>query len=139
MPVPLDEPALAARRQELLGQIAQLGDLRPGSLVERYRACGRASCWCAQPGVRGHGPQWILTTKVEGKTRTRAIPPQALAATRAQLAACQRLRALVAELITVSERICDGRVQAQRRAGRGSRKLGARPSSPRPRSNSTGA
>ena len=56
MPVPLEEPALAARRKELLAQIAQLGDLRPGSLVERYKVCGRTSCWRAQPGIRGHGP-----------------------------------------------------------------------------------
>ena len=56
MPVPLEEPALAARRKELLAQIAQLGDLRPGSLVERYKVCGRANCWFAQPGARGHGP-----------------------------------------------------------------------------------
>ena len=39
-----------------------------------------------------------------------------MAATRAQIAECQRLRTLVAELITVSEQLCDGRVQAQRRA-----------------------
>ena len=51
MPVPLEEPALAARRKELLTQIAQLGDLRPDSLVERCKVCGRA-----QPGTRGHGP-----------------------------------------------------------------------------------
>ena len=142
MPVPLEEPALTARRKELLAQIAQLGDLRPGSLVKRYKVCGRASCWCAEPGTRGHGPQWILTTKVQGKTRTRAIPPQALVTTRAQIAECQRLRAMVAELITVSEQLCDGRVQAQRRAAApdpAKKKLGKRPSSPRPNRNWTGS
>ena len=39
MPDPLSDPALETRRQALLEQLAQFGDLRPGS-------------------------QWILTTKV---------------------------------------------------------------------------
>ena len=38
-PAPAAE-TLAARRQDLLQQLANLGDLRPGSLVESYRKCG---------------------------------------------------------------------------------------------------
>ena len=103
MTVPLSNPALEDHRQELLAQINQLGDLRPGSLVERYNECGRASCQCARPGTRG--PQWVVTTLVGGKTRTRAIPPEALEETRAQIAECQHLRQMVTELIVVSEQI----------------------------------
>ena len=132
MTVPLSDPALEERRQELLAQINQLGDLRPGSLVERYNKCGRANCQCAQPGARGHGPQWVVTTRVGGKTRTRAIPPEALEETRAQIAECQRLRQLVAELIDVSEQICQGRIQAARSeaADEGKKKPARRSSTP---------
>ena len=75
MLVHLDEPALAVRRQELLAQIAHLGDLRPGSLLERHKVYGRASCWCIQSGTRSHSSQWILATKILGKTRTRHPAP----------------------------------------------------------------
>lgn len=139
MPVPLSDPALEKRRQELLAQIAQLGDLRPGSLVKRFTKCGRASCQCAQKGARGHGPQWVVTTKVAGKTRTRAIPPAAVEQTRAQIAECQRLRQLVAELIAVSEQVCHGRVQAARSdaADAGKKKPARASSPPRPPPKST--
>ena len=92
---------------------------------------------------RGHGPHWVLTTRVHGKTRTRAIPEAALAATRAQIAECQRLRRLVEQLIRVSETACDARVQALRRrppapepAAPG-KNSGRRNWPPRPRPNST--
>lgn len=139
MPIPLSDPALEKRRQELLAQLAKLGDLRPGSLVQRYTKCGRASCACAQEGASGHGPQWVVTSKVGGKTRTRAIPPQALEQTRAQIAECQRLRQLVAELIEVSEQVCHARVQAARNeaADAGKKKPGRRSSPTRPRPKST--
>ena len=97
-------------------QIAQFGDLRPGSLVKRFTKCGRASWPCAQKVACGHGSQWVVTTKVGGKTRPCAIPPHAVEQTRAQIAECQRQ--LVAELIAVSEPVCHARVQAARRAPR---------------------
>ena len=110
-PLPATD-SLAARRQHLLEQLAALGDLRPGSLVPSYRKCGKPNCRCADPDHPGHGPRWILTHSVHGKTRTRTIPPGQLDATRAQIAECQRLRRLVTELIDVSDQVCQARLEA---------------------------
>ena len=106
-----DAPDLDARREELFQQIAALGDLRPGSLVQNYRRCGRPACFCADKQQRGHGPYWLLTSSVAGKTRSRSIPADQVEATQAQIAECQRLRRLVAELITVSDDLCQARLQ----------------------------
>ena len=106
--------ALHAQRQQLLDQIAALGDLRPGSLTESYRTCGKPTCHCAKKEARGHS-QWLLTYRVGGKTRTRVVPRAALAETRAQITECLRLRELVAELIEVSEQVCQARAQGARR------------------------
>ena len=114
-PTPAAE-ALAARRQDLLQQLAALGDLRPGSLVESYRKCGKPNCRCAAADHPGHGPRWILTHAVEGKTRTRTIPEDQLDTTRAQIAECQRLRRLVAELIELSDQACQAKLEAERPA-----------------------
>lgn len=54
MPVLSRRPALARRPQELLEQLAKLGGLRPSSVIERYKTCGRATCKCAQRRARGH-------------------------------------------------------------------------------------
>ena len=114
-PAPAAE-TLAARRQDLLQQLASLGDLRPGSLVESYRKCGKPNCRCAATDHPGHGPRWILTHAVDGKTRTRTIPEDQLDATRAQIAECQRLRRLVAELIEVSDQACQAKLEAEQPA-----------------------
>ena len=137
MSTALIDPALEAQRQALLDQIADLGDLRPGSLVERFKKCGYPNCKCAQPGARGHGPQWILTTSVEGKTRSRVIPAHAVETTRAQIAECRRLRQLVADLIAISDQICQARLQADP-PDAGKKKPARRSSRPPPRPNSTG-
>ena len=41
---------LEARRDRLRAELGAVGDLRPGTLVERYRKCGKPSCHCAREG-----------------------------------------------------------------------------------------
>src|ERR1035438_3613434 len=71
---------LEAHRDRLKRQLSDLGDLRPGSLVERYRKCGKPNCHCAQPDEPGHGPSWSLTHNVKGKTTTKIISESVCAA-----------------------------------------------------------
>ena len=87
-----------------------LGDLRPGSLVERYRKCGKENCHCAQPDEPGHGPSWSLTRDVKGKTSTKIIPKAFVPQTGEQIEEYQRLRRLTSDLVEVNEKICESRV-----------------------------
>jgi len=103
---------LEQRRAELTAKLAQVGDLRPGSLVERYRRCGKAGCHCAARGAEGHGPSWSLTREVGGKTVTRVIPTEAVARTRQHVAEYRRFRGLVREMVETSEQLCDARLDA---------------------------
>ena len=106
---------LTRRRDELRAELAAIGDLRSGSLVKRYRKCGKKQCHCAHPDARGHGPTWSLTRKVGGKTVTQLIPPAALERTRAQIAECRRLRQLIKQLIEASNRLCAERIEREKR------------------------
>ena len=133
----MDVKGLEARRDSVMRQLASLGDLRPGSLFERYRKCGKAGCHCAREDDPGHGPNWVLTSRVNGRALTRAIPPGAVAETRAQIEECKRLRALTAELVEVSEHLCHARLSSDREVGREAkkgapRKPSRRRSGPRP-------
>ena len=101
---------LVGQRESIKSQIAGLGDLRPGSLVDRFRKCGKPNCRCAKPGQVGHGPSWSLTHSGKGKTVTFVIPADRVPQTLEQIAECQRLRALTQDLIDVSEKICDARI-----------------------------
>jgi hypothetical protein len=105
---------LEARRERLKLQLSGLGDLRPGSLVERYRKCGRPNCHCAQPSEAGHGPSWSLTHDVKGRTATRIIPKAFVPQTREQIAEYHRLRQLTRDLVEVNEKICEARIENQK-------------------------
>jgi hypothetical protein len=108
MPSHSDLNALLLQRDHLKSELAAVGNMRPGSLVPRFRKCGKPSCHCAKKGAKGHGPSYSLTHAVSGKTVTHVIPAgEAVERTRAQLSEYHRFRHLVQQLITVSEQICD--------------------------------
>jgi hypothetical protein len=108
MPTSLDLDALRLRLDQLKAELAQVGDMRPGSLVPRYRKCGKPTCHCAKKGSKGHGPSYSLTHPIAGKTVTRIIPAgAAVDRTREQLQEYHRFRLLVRQWTTVSEQICD--------------------------------
>ena len=111
MPTP-DLEALEKRRSELKAKLAEVGDMRPGSLVERYRRCGKAGCHCAGEGDPGHGPSWSLTRELAGKTVTRVVPATAVAQTREQIAEHRRYHDLVRDLVEISELVCDAKLRA---------------------------
>jgi hypothetical protein len=103
---------LREKRDQLMAGLAQMGDLRRGSLAGRFRKCGKPNCRCAQEGSPGHGPSYSLTHKTGGKTITQVIPPgPAMERTKAQIAEYRRFRKLVQELIAVSEQLCDVQLQ----------------------------
>jgi len=108
MPTPSELTALQLQRDQLKSQLSQIGEMRPGSLVARFRKCGKPSCHCAKKGSQGHGPSYSLTRPVAGKTVTRIIPAgPAVEQTRQQLEEYHRFRQMVQQLLNVSEQICD--------------------------------
>lgn len=119
MPEEPDElPELERRREELYRELSQVGDFRPGSLNEVRRKCGKPNCACAAPGHPGHGPQYNLTRRVEGRTRTRHLRPgPELDKARREAAEYQRFRALVGQVTEVNDAICEARPVAPGGAG----------------------
>lgn len=110
MPIPDTLDSLTLRRDRIQQEFASLGDLRPGSLTRRLQQCGKPGCRCKAEGATGHGPYWSLTFKVQGKTVTRSIPAAAVERTREQIAEHKRFRALAAELVDLSEQLCQARL-----------------------------
>lgn len=102
---------LERRRDELLEQMASLGDMRRGSLTERYIPCGKPGCCCTKPGSRGHGPQYSYTRKVKGKTATEYIPAERMEQVREQIENRKEFGDLCQEFLEVNEAICDLRME----------------------------
>jgi hypothetical protein len=98
---------LEAQRAELLGAVANLKDMRPGSVVGAVFRCGKPSCHCARAGDPGHGPSLRLTYKRHGKTVTEALPtPAAVRKAEREIAEFRDYQRLGRELVEVSEKIC---------------------------------
>src|SRR5213594_5196488 len=56
--------ALRRRRQALLRQLPPLKAILRGSLIERYKRCGKPGCKCADGP--GHGPKYYLSVSYPG-------------------------------------------------------------------------
>jgi len=89
-------------------QIAQLGDMRSGSITGTGGRCGNPNCHCHRVGDPGHGPYYRLTRKVNGKTVTETFSsPASLAKAQREVAECQHFRELGEQLLEVNEQICE--------------------------------
>jgi hypothetical protein len=98
---------LESRRAAVQFQIAQLGDMRAGSITGTGGRCGNPNCHCHHAGEAGHGPYYRLTRKVHGKTVTETFSsPAGLAKAQREVAECQRFRELGDQLLEVNEQIC---------------------------------
>src|SRR6266436_9874232 len=100
--------SLESRRAAVQSQIAQLGDMRSGSITGTGGRCGNPNCHCHRAGDPGHGPYYRLTRKVNGKTVTETFSsPASLAKARREVAERQHFRERGEQLVEVNEQICE--------------------------------
>ena len=104
---PLDD--LERQRAELYAQLAGTGDLRPGSLNETWRRCGKPNCACAQPGHPGHGPRYLWTRSAGGKTRSRQLAAAELDKVRREIANYRQFAELSEQIVHAIGRIMNAR------------------------------
>ena len=104
------ELQLEKQRAELLKRIGSVGDLRRGSITATSGKCGKPTCHCAKPGSAGHGPNYRLTRKVQGKTVTETFPsPAALKKAQNEVAEFHRFQDLCEQVVVVREQLCAAR------------------------------
>jgi hypothetical protein len=92
-------------RSVLQEELARVGDFRLGSLIYRYRRCGKPGCLCADLKHPGHGG-WVISKKVAGKTVMSTVPREdQLPAIRQQLEEGRRFWKLAEEFAEVSDEL----------------------------------
>ena len=71
-----NEPAatLRRRRKALLGQLPPFKAILRGSLIERFKRCGKPGCKCADSP--GHGPKYYLSVSYPGMRPQMDYVPQ---------------------------------------------------------------
>ncbi len=101
------ERQLEKQRAELLKRIGSVGDLRRGSITATSGKCGKPTCHCAKPGSVGHGPNFRLTRKVQGKTVTETFAsPAALRKAQGEVEEFHHFQNLCEQVVEVSEQLC---------------------------------
>jgi hypothetical protein len=66
--------SLRRRRKALLRKLPNLEEILKGSLIERYKPCGKPGCKCAK-GL-GHGPKYYLSISRAGQRPQMDYVPQ---------------------------------------------------------------
>jgi len=105
--MPKSLESLSQRRGQITDQIADLGDLRCGSITSTTGRCGKPNCRCHQPDAPGHGPNVRLTYKLHGKTITESLPtPAAVRKAEREIDEFRKYQALHKEFLEVNAQIC---------------------------------
>ena len=100
-------PELEGERDRLDAQLAVVGDFRRGSITTTSGKCGKPTCHCAKANDPGHGPNFRLTRKVQGKTITESFAsPAELGKAQQEVANFHHFQELCQELIAINEKIC---------------------------------
>jgi len=96
--------ALRRRRRQLLRQLPPLDRLLRGSLIERYKPCGKPGCKCVRG--RGHGPKYYLSLSRYGqRPQMDYIPQDYYRQTVEYVTHYQRLRQIVDEICAINREL----------------------------------
>lgn len=102
--------ALEQQRHSIFQEMTRLPDFRSGSITATRGTCGKPNCHCHQPHHPGHGPNFRLTRKQNGKTVTETFAtPAARRKAQREIEAYHRFRQLAQQLLEVNEKICRAR------------------------------
>jgi hypothetical protein len=95
-----------ARIEQIKNELADLGDMRPGSLSEQYNVCGNPTCRCKDPkNPQRHGPYYQISYSHKGRSTTEFVKPAMVTAARRQLRSYRRFKKLTEEWIDLSVKI----------------------------------
>jgi hypothetical protein len=92
---------LRKRRCKLLNDLPSFDRILRGSLVERYKRCGRPGCHCANN--RGHGPKYYLSVSVTGqRPQMDYVPNASQAVVKEYLANFHKVREVLGEICAIN-------------------------------------
>jgi hypothetical protein len=98
-----NRPAVALRKQRkaLLQQLPPLQAILRGSLIERYKRCGKPGCKCAEGP--GHGPKYYLSVSYPGRRpQMDYVPQESCAQTTEFLANYRRAREILEAICEIN-------------------------------------
>jgi len=108
------EKLLLRQIEKVKGQLAAVGDLRPGSLSTQYNVCGSPGCRCKATPPEKHGPYYQVSFTRKGKSSTKFVRKEDLAAIRKELKNYETMKKLVDRWIDLATELSNLRLANNR-------------------------
>jgi hypothetical protein len=101
---------LETQRNSMYKKLEETGDFRRGTIYLNYRKCGKKNCICAKPGHPGHGPQYLWSTTIKGKSYAKSLKlgPE-LRKYMDEIDNYHSFLRICNEMVQLNEKICDSR------------------------------
>ena len=96
------EATLQRQIEKVKGDLAALGDLRPGSLSTQYNVCGSPGCRCKATPPQKHGPYYQVSYTRKGKSSSKFVKVKDLPTVRRQLKNYERMKLLMERWIELA-------------------------------------
>jgi hypothetical protein len=95
---------LRRRRKTLLRKLPSLEAILRGSLIERYKRCGKPGCKCADGP--GHGPKYYLSVSKPGsRPQMDYVPQSSKQKAEEYLANHRKIKVILEELCEISREL----------------------------------
>jgi len=96
--------------ERVKGQLAALGDLRPGSLSTQYNVCGTPGCRCKATPPEKHGPYYQVSFTRKGKSSSKFVRKEDLNTVRRELKNYEVMKTLVDRWIEMATELSNLRM-----------------------------
>ena len=104
------EKLLLRQIEKVKGQLAALGDLRPGSLSTQYNVCGTPGCRCKATPPEKHGPYYQVSFTRKGKSSSKFVRKENLNTVRRELKNYEVMKTLVDRWIEMATELSNLRM-----------------------------
>jgi len=108
------EKLLLRQIERVKGQLAALGDLRPGSLSTQYNVCGTPGCRCKATPPEKHGPYYQVSFTRKGKSSSKFVRKEDLNTVRRELKNYEVMKTLVDRWIEMATELSNLRMANKR-------------------------
>jgi len=96
--------SLRRRRKALLRKLPEIEEILKGSLIERYKRCGKPGCKCAHGP--GHGPKYYLSISRSGqRPQMDYVPQEYLGQVQEYLANHRLMREILNEVSQINQEL----------------------------------
>lgn len=108
------EKLLLRQIERVKGQLAALGDLRPGSLSTQYNVCGTPGCRCKATPPEKHGPYYQVSFTRKGKSSSKFVRKEDLNTVRRELKNYEVMKTLLDQWIEMATELSNLRLVNKR-------------------------